>query len=99
MHSEGTRVKYLDLLQWPAMAVTVAAAWLVASQKSWKRTAGFWVFLLSNVLWVIWGWHDGAYALIALQVALAATNIRGAHKNAQAKQTPPSQASLSSAKQ
>ncbi len=85
---------YLDLLQWPAMIVTVSAAWLVASQKSWKRTAGFWVFLLSNILWVIWGWHDGAHALIALQIALAATNIRGAYKNART-----GQASLSSAKQ
>lgn len=74
----------LDLLQWPAMAVTVIAAWLVASRSARKRKAGFWVFLASNVLWTIWGWHDGAYALIALQAALAAMNIRGAYKNEQA---------------
>jgi len=37
--------------------------------------------LFSNVLWVIWGLHDGAYALIALQVALAGLNMRGASKN------------------
>ena len=42
---------------------------------------GFWVFIVSNVLWVVWGWHDHAYALIALQVALAALNIRGVLKN------------------
>jgi hypothetical protein len=30
---------------------------------------------------VIWGIYDGAYALIVLQVALAALNIRGALKN------------------
>ena len=71
----------IDLLQWPAMIVTVCAAWLVASRSAGKRKAGFWVFLLSNVLWTIWGWHDQAYALIALQVALAAMNIRGAYKN------------------
>lgn len=71
----------LDLLQWPAMAVTVLAAWLVAAQSQRRRTLGFWVFLASNVLWIAWGWHDGAYALIALQVALAALNIRGAFKN------------------
>lgn len=74
-------VDYLDLLQWPAMVVTVAAAWLVASQQPGKREAGFWVFLVSNVLWVIWGVHDDAYALITLQVALAILNIRGAYKN------------------
>jgi hypothetical protein len=74
-------LEYLDLLQWPAMLVTVVAAWLVASQSKRRREAGFWVFLLSNVLWIVWGWHDRAYALIALQLALAALNIRGAYKN------------------
>lgn len=72
---------YLDLVQWPAMAVTVIAAWLVASQRSGKRGWGFWLFILSNVLWVVWGWHTHAYALIALQVALAGLNVRGAAKN------------------
>jgi hypothetical protein len=71
----------LDLLQWPAMAATVAAAWLVASRAAGRRKVGFWVFLLSNVLWVAWGWHTGATALVVLQFCLAALNIRGAHKN------------------
>ncbi len=70
-----------DLLQWPAMAVTVLAAWLVASRSARKRMAGFWVFLASNVLWVAWGLHDHAYALIGLQFCLAALNIRGVYKN------------------
>jgi hypothetical protein len=71
----------LDLLQWPAMVVTVVAAWLIASQSKRKREIGFWVFLTSNVLWVIWGLHDHAYALVALQIALAALNVRGVYKN------------------
>ncbi len=72
---------YLHQLQWPAMIVTVTAAWLIASQTKRRRLIGFWCFLLSNVLWIIWGWHDEAYALIALQIALAVLNIRGAWKN------------------
>jgi hypothetical protein len=72
---------YLHQLQWPAAIVTVAAAWLIGSQVKRKRMIGFWCFLLSNVLWVVWGWHDRAYALIVLQVALAILNIRGAYKN------------------
>ena len=72
---------WIDWIQWPAMVVTVLAAWLVASQKKFKRNWGFWVFLLSNVLWIAWGLHDGAYALIVLQVGLAILNIRGAIKN------------------
>ena len=72
---------WIDLLQWPAMAVTLAAAWLVASQKKERREAGFWVFIASNVLWIAWGWHDQAWALIGLQVGLFALNLRGARKN------------------
>jgi hypothetical protein len=72
---------YIDLLQWPAMVVTVLAAWLVASQSKHRREIGFRCFLLSNVLWTIWGWNSGAYALVLLQVALAALNIRGVNKN------------------
>jgi hypothetical protein len=72
---------WINLLQWPAMVVTVAAAWLVASQRKLKRNWGFWLFLLSNLLWIAWGLYDRAYALIVLQVCLALTNIRGAAKN------------------
>lgn len=72
--------EWLDLLQWPAMVATVLAAWLVGSNRKGRRNAGFWVFLGSNVLWGLWGLHDGAYALLALQVALAALNIRGVSK-------------------
>jgi hypothetical protein len=71
----------LDLLQWPAMAVTVAAAYLVASRSAHKRAAGFWCFLASNALWTIGGVHDRAWALVALQFFLAAMNIRGVYKN------------------
>jgi len=72
---------WINLLQWPAMVVTVAAAWLVASQRKLKRNWGFWLFLLSNVLWIAWGLYDHAYALIMLQLGLALMNIRGAVKN------------------
>jgi hypothetical protein len=71
----------LDAIQWPAMAVTLVAAWLVASQRKSRREAGFWVFILSNLLWIAWGWHVKAWALIALQVGLFAMNVRGALKN------------------
>ena len=71
----------VDLVQWPAMMTTAVAAWLVASRASHRRTIGFWVFLVSNVLWLVWGLHDHAYALVGLQFCLAAMNIRGVYKN------------------
>lgn len=71
----------LDALQWPAMVVTLVAAWLVGSQAKRLRAWGFWCFVASNLLWVAWGWHDRAFALIGLQVGLFALNLRGAKKN------------------
>ena len=71
----------MDFLQWPAMAVTVLSAWFVASHKEARRNWGFWLYLASNVLWIAWGWHDHAYALVVLQVALALMNIRGVRRN------------------
>jgi hypothetical protein len=74
-------MNFINTLQWPAMLVTVVAAWMVASQKKFKRNWGFWLFLLSNVLWIVWGLRDGAYALVVLQLCLAFLNIRGTVKN------------------
>ena len=71
----------LDAVQWPAMAVTLFAAWLVASRKKERRAHGFWWFIASNILWVVWAWHVHARALIAMQAGLFALNVRGAVKN------------------
>jgi hypothetical protein len=71
----------LSLIQWPAMGLSVGAAWLVAAQSKRKRGFGFWTFLVSNAAWIAWGLHDGAVALIVLQICLAALNIRGVFKN------------------
>jgi TctA family transporter len=72
---------WLDAVQWPAMVVTLVAAWLVASRDKRRRAIGFWVFIASNVLWIVWAWHTKSWALIALQAGLFAMNVRGAAKN------------------
>jgi hypothetical protein len=72
----------VDLIQWPAMVVTVIAAWYVASAKKGRRGIGFWLYLVSNGLWIAWGVYAHAYALIVLQVCLAFMNVRGLGKNA-----------------
>jgi hypothetical protein len=71
----------LDALQWPAMAITLLAAWLVGSLSRRRRNWGFWCFVASNLLWVAWGWHDRAWALIGLQLGLFLFNLRGVLKN------------------
>ncbi len=77
-----TRLQILDLIQWPAMVVTVTAAWFVASRSRARRKLGFWLFLASNVFWTVWAVPAHAYALITLQVCLAFMNIRGERRNA-----------------
>lgn len=72
---------WIDLLQWPAMAVTLYAAYLIGSKRADRRILGFSMFVLSNLLWIVWGWQDEAWALIALQVGLFAMNVRGILKN------------------
>ena len=72
---------WLGALQWPAMVVTLTGAWLVASKHRHRRYWGFGVFIASNVLWILWGLHTAAWALIALQVGLFVMNVRGAREN------------------
>jgi len=71
----------IDLLQWPAMAVTLAAAFLVGARHARRRIFGFYTFIASNILWIVWGVHDEAWALIALQVGLLAMNVRAIFRN------------------
>ncbi len=78
----------LDMVQWPAMAITVLGAWYTGSSHKTKRAVGFWAFLLSNALWITWGVHDTAWALVVLQVVLAVINIRNARHTKEAPEPP-----------
>jgi hypothetical protein len=66
----------LDAVQWPAMLVTVLAAWLIGSRQRARRIWGFLAFILSNGLWIAWGAAHEASALIVLQLCLLVMNIR-----------------------
>ena len=59
------------------MLVTVGASWYVGSTRKGRRKLGFWLFLLSNLMWSVWGLGAHAYALIALQLFLVVMNVRG----------------------
>lgn len=71
---------YFNLLQWPAMVINILSVWLLTYPSKRKRHAGFLGSLLSNGLWILWGWHVQAFAVIGLQVALATLNVRGVRK-------------------
>lgn len=72
---------WLDWMEWPAMAITLLAAWLIASKDPHKRVLAFVLLIIGNLLWIGWGWRDTAWALIALNIGLMGLNIRGILKN------------------
>ena len=63
------------------MLVSLAAAWWMASRHKSKRILAFALLIAGNLMWIAWGWGDGAWALIALNVGLLALNVRGIVKN------------------
>jgi hypothetical protein len=69
------------LLEWPAMAISLAAAWWMGSKKADKRIVAFWMLIVGNLMWIGWGWGESAWALIALNAGLLALNVRGILKN------------------
>jgi hypothetical protein len=46
-------------------------------------------YLVSNALWIVWGLHSSAYALILLQMCLVVMSIRGEGKSAAAQEAQP----------
>ncbi|MFJ5254032.1 hypothetical protein ACIP8I_02385 [Pseudomonas sp. NPDC088414] len=74
-------MEYFDYVQWPAMLATLVSAWFIGSQRAYRRMIAFWGFIMSNTLWVIWGLHADAYALIVLECILFEMNARGFKKN------------------
>jgi len=83
---QGLMENWIELLEWPAMAVTVLAAWCIGSHRPRRRMVGFCCFIASNLLWSVWGWQAEAWALIVLQVALFLMNLRGWRKNSISKE-------------
>jgi hypothetical protein len=73
--------EFFAYLEWPAMAISLAAAFYLGSKKPSKRILAFWLLIVGNVLWIAWGWGESAWALIALNVGLMALNVRGIRKN------------------
>lgn len=71
----------LSRLQWPAMVLSVLGSWFVADASPSLRLLGFALFLAANVVWVAWGWHTRAWALVIMQAVFTVTSIRGVWSN------------------
>ena len=73
--------EYFAYLEWPAMAISLAAAWWLGSKKAEKRIIAFWLLIAGNLMWIAWGWGEAAWALIALNMGLMGLNVRAILKN------------------
>lgn len=73
--------EFFALLEWPAMAISLAAAWWMGSKQANKRVVAFAMLIVGNVMWMAWGWGESAWALIALNFGLLGLNVRGIIKN------------------
>lgn len=71
----------IDLLQWPALVLSIVGAWLVGSNVRQQRAAGFLLFLLSNALWSMWGIGIAAWGVVITQAFFTWTSIRGLRTN------------------
>lgn len=71
----------IDLLQWPALVLSIIGAWLVGGRRANQRLAGFLLFLASNVLWSLWGLGIAAWGVVITQAFFTWTSIRGIRTN------------------
>ncbi|MBC7685914.1 MAG: hypothetical protein H7176_11885 [Bdellovibrionales bacterium] len=72
---------FFAMFEWPAMAVSLAAAYWMGSTKAKKRIVAFLMLIVGNLMWIAWGWGEEAWALIALNLGLMALNVRAIFKN------------------
>ena len=77
--------QFAALLEWPAMAISLAAAWWMGSKQPRRRIVAFCMLIVGNLMWIAWGWGEHAKALVALNLGLLALNVRGIIKNEDAR--------------
>lgn len=65
------------MIEWPAMALALAGAYLVAEPPGWRLRLGWCSFFASNLLWIAHASEVGEVALLWMQAAFLFTSARG----------------------
>jgi hypothetical protein len=65
------------LIQWTGALVALVGSFLVGCGDPRERFWGFWLFLFSNVLWILWARRHAAWGLLVMQLAFCVTSVRG----------------------
>lgn len=69
------------ILEYAAVALSMAGALLVSSPKRRRRRAGFLVWIASNALFVAWAACIDARAVIIMYLFYSVTSLRGVISN------------------
>lgn len=59
-------------MDWIAAALNIAGLWLLPKKRLWAMD----VFVLSCVLWIMWGATIRAWSIVLLQCVLLVLNVR-----------------------
>lgn len=74
----------MEWLQWPAMVLSLGAAWLTGDADASHRAVGFVLYIVSNVLWITWGWRTKTptpWGLIVMYLVFSFLSARGLVNN------------------
>lgn len=73
--------QYVDVLQWLGAISSMIGALLVASPYAHIRRKGFFIWLVSNQLLIMWALITHAWGIALMQVFFLATSYRGWYNN------------------
>lgn len=71
----------LGFLQWPALVLAVVGAPLVASGVPRRVAAGFTLWAVSNVCWILWAVTTGTWSVLLMQAYFLITSLAGRRNN------------------
>ena len=68
---------FMDLLQYPGVALGLVGAVLVSQRASRARRCGFLLWIGSNVLLISWAVSAAAWGLLAMYAVYSVTSVMG----------------------
>ncbi len=71
----------LFLSQYPALITGIIGAYFVSSTTSKKRYWGFFLWIISDICWALFGLSASGYGLVIMQLIFIFTSSRGMFNN------------------
>lgn len=72
-------IQAVSILQWVGCGLAVIGSFLIALRGK-RPDVGFWLYLISNIVWIVYGDLTHAPGLITMQVVFLLTNALGIYR-------------------